>query len=87
MSEGMMIGPPLIMMKDIILLSEHVGVARVHAICLRKHMDEGFVLVCAEEHIVNIMDEYVQAAMDKGVPVEGIEENLGPAILLPMDGP
>jgi len=83
MSEGFRVGPPLIMMKDVVMLSEHVAVAKVHAIALRPHMDEGYVLVCAEGHVVNILDEYVQAAKDKGVPVEGEEETNGPGILLP----
>jgi len=80
MREDFQLGPLLIMMKDIILLSEHVGVARVHAICLRPQQD-GHLLVCSEGHILNIMDEFVQAAIDKGVPIEGIDDK---PILLPM---
>lgn len=83
MSEGFKIGPPLIMMRDLVQLSEHVAVAKVHAIALRHIQGESYVLICAESHTLNILDEYVQAAKDKGVPIEG-EENCGPAILLPL---
>ena len=86
MSEGFKMGPPLIMMDHIILMTKDVGVAIAHARYLATHMD-GHLLVCQvgeEEFRLNIQDEFVEAAHRKGVPFEDERQQTnGPQILLP----